>query len=80
MLMCANMRRVSTLRHNSCIRPNSAICIQLMATVRLVIILALAAHEAGVRLRAYADALSRLDERDFWTDAESRADNFYKHS
>lgn len=49
-----------------------------MATVRLVIILALAAHEAGVRLRAHANALTRLDERDFWTHAESCADNFYK--
>lgn len=76
MLMCADVRRVSSLGHNSGLWPHGTISIELMAAVRLVIILALAALETRVRLRSNSYALSRLDECHLGSNAESCADNF----
>lgn len=74
--MSPHMRRIPSLRNNPRIRPHGPIRIQLMPTIRLVIILALATLQTRVRLRSHADSLARLDERDFGPDAESRADDF----
>jgi len=46
-----------------------------MAAVGLIVVLALAAVKAGVGLGAYSNSLARLDESDFWANAESCADN-----
>ena len=45
-LMCTDMRRISTLRHDSGLRPYRAISIKLMAAIRLIIRLALPALKA----------------------------------
>jgi hypothetical protein len=47
-----------------------------MAAVRLIIVLALAAIEAGVYLRSYSNSLPSFNESDLGSNAESRADNF----
>jgi len=74
--MCADMRGVSALADNSRSRPLRAVSIQLMFAVRFVIIIALSAIEAGIRLGPYSDALANLDQGDFWPDSKSSADNF----
>jgi hypothetical protein len=76
MLVRADVRRVSALRHDARVGPHGTVGIQLMATIRLVVVLALAAHEARVGLGSYSYALAGLDERDFGPDAESCADDF----
>lgn len=47
-----------------------------MATVGLIVVLALSAIEAGVGLCADANSLAGFDERDFRTNAEGCADDF----
>ena len=63
MLVCPHVGRVSTLRHNARVGPDSAVCVELVLAVRLVVVLALPALEAGVALRTDADALTLLDQR-----------------
>ena len=74
-LVCAHMRRVSSLGDDSGFWPLRTIGIQLMAAVGLIVVLALAAVKAGVGLGAYSNSLARLDESDYWANAESCADN-----
>ena len=49
----------------------------MLEAVGLVVVLALAAVEAGVGLGADADTLAGLDESYFGTDAEGGSDDFY---
>lgn len=76
MLMCPDMTSISTLTHNSSIRPYSTICIQLVLAISLVIVLALSTLQAGVGLSAHANALTFFDERDFRTGADSCSYDF----
>jgi hypothetical protein len=75
-LMSPNMCRISSLAHNSGIRPHGTISIELMHTVRLVILFALLALQTRVALRANSDSLSRFYERNFGAYTECRANNF----
>ncbi len=74
--MGAHMRAVSALGDDTRLGPLRAIGVELVAAVSFVVVVALAAVEAGVGLGADADALAGLDESDFWADAESCADDF----
>ncbi len=76
MLVGAHVRGVASLGNDAGVRPFRAVGIQLMAAVGLVVIFALAAIEAGVRLSSYSDTLAGLDECDFWSNAERFANNF----
>lgn len=76
MLVRAYMAGVASLGDNSSVRPLGTVCVELVGTVGLVVVLALAAVETGVGLRAHADALPGLDERYFRADAESCTDDF----
>jgi hypothetical protein len=73
--MSPNVRGISSLAHNSRIGPDGTISIELMHTVRLVVILALLALQTGVALRANTNSLSRFDECDFRTYTERRAND-----
>jgi len=64
------------LAHNSRVGPHSTIGIELVHTVRFIVIFALLALQTRVALRANADSLSGLDECDFWSNTERRANNF----
>lgn len=70
MLVCADVRRVTSLRHDSRLRPDSTVGIQLLTAVRLVIRLALLAIQARVALSSYTDSLSDLDQSDLGTDSQ----------
>jgi Zn-dependent alcohol dehydrogenase len=43
MLVCSNMRRITTLSDNARFGPGSAVCVHLLGAVGLVVILALVA-------------------------------------
>lgn len=77
MLMSPNMGRITTLADNPSLGPLSTIGIELLATVCLVIIFALAAFEAGIGLSSYADSLAGFDECDFRADAEGPSYDFW---
>ena len=70
--MSPNMGGVPSLAHDSRVRPHSTISIELMHTIRLIVILALLALQTRVALRTDTDSLSRLDERDFRSNTECR--------
>jgi hypothetical protein len=77
MLMGPNIFGVTTLRHDSSVRPDSSVGIKLMPTVRLVVCLALSTLQARVRLGAHTDSRSLLDERDLGANFHCSADDFY---
>jgi hypothetical protein len=68
--MSPNVGRISSLAHDSRIRPHGTVSIELVHTIRLIVILALLALQTRVALRANTDSLSRLDECDFRSNAE----------
>lgn len=74
--MGADMRRVSALGNRTGIRKGRSVCIELLLAVRLIVVLALAAVEAGVGLSADTDTLAGLDLGDLWSDPEGLADDF----
>lgn len=76
MFMRSHVARIPTLRDDAGLGPDGTVGVELMATVRFVVILALSALEAGVRLGADANALSGFDEGHFGADAEGLAYNF----
>jgi hypothetical protein len=71
------MGRVATLRHDASVRPDTAVCIHLLRAVRLIVVFALAAFQAGIRLCADADALTSLDVGNFGTNFDGFAYNLY---
>jgi hypothetical protein len=74
--MSPNVGRISSLAHDSRIGPHGTVSIELMHTVRLIVILALLALQTRVTLRANTDSLSRLDECDFRSNTERCSNNF----
>lgn len=80
MLVCAHVRGVASLGDDATVGPLGTVGIQLMATVCLIIVLALAAVETGVGLRSYTNALSRLYQGDFGTNPQRFPNNFWKWS
>ena len=74
-LMCSHMTGVPSLRDNSGVGPYGTVRILLMHTVRLIVVLALLALQAGVQLGAEAYALPRLDQRHLGTDTQSLAND-----
>lgn len=80
MLVCPDVRGITTLGHNSGIRPDGAICIHLLGAVCFIIVFALAAFQARPRLSANTNPLSRLDECDLGAYSESFANNFVADS
>lgn len=76
MLVCPDMRRVSALRNNAGVGPDSAIGIQLLPAVGLVVILALSAVEAGVALSSDTHALAFLDQGHLGADTDGRSNDF----
>lgn len=74
--MHTNMARVPALRYNPSAGPYSAVRIDLVAAIRLVVIIALIAVETRVNLSAHTDSRTSLDKRYFWTNSESNPDDF----
>jgi hypothetical protein len=70
------MARVPALRYNPGAGPYSAVRIDLMAAIRLVVIIALIAVETRVDLSAHTDSRTSFDERYFGTDSDSSPDDF----
>lgn len=75
-LMSPNMTGIPSLWHDSSIRPNRTICINLMTAVCLVIIFALLALETGIHLRTNSNPWANFDQRYLWPNTNSGADNF----
>ena len=75
MLVCSDVGGIATLRDDARVRPNSAVCIQLVLAVRLIVVLALAALEARVRLSSDTHPLALLDQRDLGANLDRLADN-----
>ena len=73
--MCSNVGRVAALGHNASIGPYCAVCVELLLAIRLIVVLALAAFEAGVRLCADTDALTLLDQRHLGAYTERLSDD-----
>lgn len=70
------MRRVATLRNRARVRKGRPIGIELLLAVRLVVVFALPAVEAGVGLSADTHTLAGLDLGDFWSDSKGLANDF----
>ena len=69
------VRRVAALGNDARFGPDGAVRIELLGAVRLVIVLALPAAQAGPGLGADADALALLGQGDFRPDANDAADD-----
>lgn len=69
------MRRVSSLGGEPGVEIRSAIGVNLLCAVRLVVVLALSALEARVDLGANTDALADLNQADLGANLEDLADN-----
>lgn len=80
MFMGADMRGVATLRHQASIGPDAAIGIELLCAVCLVVIVALAAVQAGERLCAHSHAVTNFDSCYLGTNTDGRADNLVADS
>lgn len=77
MFMSPDVRRISSLAHDSRVRPHCTVSIELMHTVGFIVVLALLALQTRVALRANSDSLPRLDERDFGSNTECCTNNLY---
>ncbi len=62
-LVRPHMRRVAALRDDPRVGPHGAVRVELFPAVRLVVVVALAAVQARVALRAHADPLALLNQR-----------------
>lgn len=76
MLMSPHVRRITSLRDDSGIRPFGTISIQLLAAIGLVVSITLSAIKTRVRLSTNANSLACFDQSDLWADAECCADDF----
>lgn len=72
--------RVATLRAVPGVQIWGAVGIDLMLTVRLIVVLALSAGQARVNLGADADAVADLGEGDLWANLEDLADDLMANS
>ena len=79
MLMSSHMTTITTLRYHTSLGPLSTISIQLLAAISLVVVVALPAIQARIRLCSNTHSLTLLDQGNLGTDANSRADDFYSH-
>lgn len=77
-LMRSHVGGIAALRNYAGIGPFRAVRVELIATISLVIILALPTVEAGEGLGTDADALAGFDECHLRADAECRADDFWE--
>lgn len=77
MLVHADVGRIATLQNDVRAGPLGAIGVYLVAAVRLVVVVALLAVEAGVHLGADADAVAFLDEVDLGAGLDYPADDFF---
>lgn len=75
MFVGPHVRGVPALRDNAGVGPLCTVGVELIGAVRLVLVLALPAVEAGIRLRADADALAGLDEGHLGPDTQRRSDD-----
>ncbi len=69
------MRCITTLRDETSVGPDTAVGVQLVWAIRLVVMRALAALQAGVALGTDADALANLDVCHLRANAHSLANN-----
>ena len=76
MLMRANMACISSLTHDTGIRPDSAVSVDLVPAICFVVFFALLAGKTGVDLCPDSNALPGFDERYFWSDTYCEADYF----
>lgn len=77
MFMRSHVRRVAALSNEACIRPLSTVCVTLLRAVCFIVVLALTAVQAGVRLSTNTDTLTRLDQSDFGTNTKCFAHDFW---
>lgn len=75
MFVGPHVRGVPALGDDAGVGPLGTVGVKLIGAVRLVLVFALPAIEAGKRLRADADALAGLDEGHLGSDAERGSDN-----